>query len=434
MFVTLTYKLKSLLGAGQIGRTGRQIFRLAGRSFGRPGSWPTLGVPRVAVVVVAMGLALPAMLTGVMTESFAGDKAGGETGLKLNDGAGAEVAHGEVAHDEVAHDEVPDEELVEAEKDSDGGAEKINPLKAALQAYREKRVNDAVTGFEEAAQNDSVIARFLLAHIYRTGKAGAVDHRRAYLYYRKITDDFAENGNHYARLAPFVAHAYVQLARYMEVGIEELDMPADPMMARALYERAAHFGDVEGQYQLGRFLIETGQARNVKLGQRWLTRAAMKNNPKAQAYLGALYWQGDLIQRKQGLALAWIEFARRNATGSVKSQVERLYQAVRFDMTEAQETRAELFIGRLRNKYNVIWREVPANDKADDALLDGIILADPPQGLDLEQLEARAPRNQVQDFPAAEGDAQNEGGEGYFGNRASSFGFQMFGYGGKADR
>lgn len=427
MFVTLTYKVKSLLERGLLGRAGWRMIIQALRRAGLPLSRFASGGPRLAVIVAALGLVLPAMLAGVMPASFA------------NDGAVAErrddnIAPGDLIADGVDKGEVADKALVEAEKDSAGGAAKINPLKAALQAYREKRVDDAVSGLEEAAANDSVIARFLLAHLYRTGKAGVVDHRRAYLYYRKITDDFADNGNHYVRLAPFVAHSYVQLARYMEVGVEELDMPADPMMARALYERAAHFGDIEGQYQLGRFLIETGQTRNIKLGQRWLTRAAIKNNPKAQAYLGALYWQGDLVQRKQGLALAWIEFARRNAKGSVKSQVERLYQAVRYDMTDAQESRAELFIGRLRNKYNVIWREVPADEEPDSTLLDGIILADPPQGLDLEQLEAKGPRNQMPAPDGNDAETSGDGDDGYFSNRASSFGFQMFGLGGNTGR
>jgi len=165
---------------------------------------------------------------------------------------------------------------------------------------------------------------------------------------------FLRNGEFaHIRKAPYIAQGFVRLARYMENGVAELDIKADPLMARILFEKAAHFGDIEGQYQLGRFLIESGKMRNVKLGQRWLTRAAMKNNPKAQAYLGALYWQGDLVSRKKSLALAWIEFARRNSTGTVKNQVERLYRAVRYDTTEDVQTRAEFYIGRLRTKYNV---------------------------------------------------------------------------------
>ncbi len=301
----------------------------------------------------------------------------------------------------------------------------ISVLQQALKDYRERRIQDAVIGFEAAAKNNSFIARFLLAHIYRTGKSGVVNHRRAYDHYRRITNDFVDADIQYSRHAPYVAHAFVQLARYIEAGVEELEIKADPQHARILYEKAAHFGDVEGQYQLGRFLIESGQVRNVKLGQRWLTRAAVKNNAKAQAYLGALYWQGDLVTRKQALALAWIEFARRNAVGSVKNQVERLYEAVRFDMNPKQHVKAELYIDRLRTKYHVLWRETPVRPEQEESeFLDGIILAEPPKGLDQEQLEATGPRNQYSDDQGEGSDlGQMEGGRQHFG-------FQFFNYGG----
>lgn len=329
--------------------------------------------------------------------------------------------------------DVADSESLEAEVDKlvkteDRAAPRNTAalIKDALTAYREKRTADAVAGLEEAASDGSLVARFLLAHLYRTGKAGEVNHPKAYHYYQQITSEFSDNGPYYARLTPFVAHSYVQLARYMEIGIKELNISADPYVARMLFEKAAHFGDVEGQYQLGRFLIETGQMRNVKLGQRWLTRAAIKNNPKAQAYLGALYWQGDLISRKQSLALAWIEFARRNASGSVKHQVERLYEAVRFDLSEDQHNRAALFIGQLRSKYNVLWREVPVKKSPTRELLDGIVLAEPPQGLDVDELETKQPRNHMPEVYS--------GQEGFPQNNASSFGFQMFGLGAGGDR
>lgn len=300
-------------------------------------------------------------------------------------------------------------------------------LRQALKDYRAKRIKEAIKGFELAAENNSFLARYLLAHIYRTGKGGFVDHRKAYEYYREITTEFSDGEVYQMRKAPYIAHAFVQLARYMEDGIAELDIKADPLMARILFEKAAHFGDIEGQYQLGRFLIESGKLRNVKLGQRWLTRAAMKNHPKAQAYLGALYWQGDLVQRKQSLALAWIEFARRNATGSVKSQVERLYRAVRYDTSEDVQVRAEFYIGRLRTKYKVLWREEPARAEEND-ILDGIVLAEPPKDLDQDQFETKSHKNQMPD-------AMVNGPEVFMdGGPSMGFGFQMFDYGGAAGR
>ena len=303
-----------------------------------------------------------------------------------------------------------------------------SPLRQALRDYRAQRIKKAIAGLELAAEQNSFLARYLLAHIYRTGKGGVIDHRKAYEYYRQITTEFSNGGGLYlTRKAPYIAHAFVQLARYMEDGVTELDIKADPLMARVLFEKAAHFGDIEGQYQLGRFLIESGKMRNVKLGQRWLTRAAMKNNPKAQAYLGALYWQGDLVSRKKSLALAWIEFARRNSTGSVKNQVERLYRAVRYDTTEDVHNRAEFYIGRLRTKYNVLWREVPMRETEND-ILDGIILAEPPKDLDQDQLETKRQKNQMPEAMVSGPESSMDGGP------SMGFGFQMYDYGGAAGR
>lgn len=307
-------------------------------------------------------------------------------------------------------------------------AKMSSPLRQALRDYRAQRVKKAISGLELAAENNSFLARYLLAHIYRTGKGVGINHRRAYEYYREIATEFSRSGEFdHTRKAPYIAQAFVQLARYMENGVAELDIKADPLMARILFEKAAHFGDIEGQYQLGRFLIESGKMRNVKLGQRWLTRAAMKNNPKAQAYLGALYWQGDLVSRKKSLALAWIEFARRNSTGTVKNQVERLYRAVRYDTTEDVHNRAEFYIGRLRTKYNVLWREEPMRNEEKD-ILDGIILAEPPKDLDQDQLENKSHKNQMPD-------AMVSGPENFMdGGPSMGFGFQMYDYGGATGR
>lgn len=307
-------------------------------------------------------------------------------------------------------------------------------LRIALQDYREKRVKQAISGFALAEQNNSFIARFLLAHIYRTGKGGLVDHRRAYDYYQQIADEFAGEDFQYFLNAPYVAHAFVQLARYMEGGVEDLDIKSNPLLAQILFEKAAYFGDVEGQYQLGRFLIETGKPHNVKLGQRWLTKAAKKNHAKAQAYLGALYWQGDLIVREQAKALAWIEFARRNASGYVKNQVERLYQAVRFDMTLQQKRKANIYIAQLKTLHNVLWRQIPVRvEEADEVLLDGIILAEPPQGLDRRLLEARGPVNQHPQ-PKQEWDAGPDGDYSSSLPDRPSFGYRMFEYGNAGGR
>lgn len=306
--------------------------------------------------------------------------------------------------------------------DAERGHAKVTArqLQNALDDYRNKRFNKAIPVLEKAAANRSFVARILLAHIYRTGKGGIVDHRQAYEYYREIASEFADSDSFYYRKVPYVAHAFVQLARYMEIGVKELDIKADPTSARILFEKAAHFGDLEGQYQLGRFLIESGRIRNVKLGQRWLTRAAKRNSAKAQAYLGALYWQGDLVQRKQALALAWIEFARRNATGRVKGHVERLHETVKFDSTEKQRAQAKIYIARLRTKYKVLWREAPPREPDENMFLDGIILADPPVGF-AEGQEVRRDQGGrfVQDFQV-DSDA-DEGSRG--------FGFQLFNFG-----
>lgn len=434
MFVTQTYNLIAGIGSD----TGN-VAQNADRAGEGLCSLPASARPRLLVTAKLLMLAFSIVVAGhlfvspLKAEQLGDDRAAGPSEF-MSEGNSRAAVLPPLERRELAP--LPEGALVlkpgdmkpevkdELSNGADGSVEQTSvTLLRALEDYRAQRIEKAIKGFELAAEKHSFIARYLLAHIYRTGKGGNVDHRRAYEYYLQITEEFSDGEIYHNRKAPYVAHAFVQLARYMELGVEELHIKSNPRMARMLFEKAAHYGDIEGQYQLGRFLIETGSMRNIKLGQRWLTRAAMRNNPKAQAYLGALYWQGDLISRKQSLALAWIEFARRNSSGTTKKQVERLYSAVKFDTSVEDQDRAQFYIGRLRSKYNVLWREQPRKANDDDELLDGIILAEPPKELDQQQLEAKAPHNQLPEVGVP-------GPEGLLDGATGGFGYQMFDYGG----
>ena len=93
-------------------------------------------------------------------------------------------------------------------------------------------------------------------------------------------------------------------------------------------------------------------------------------------------------------------------------------------MTDGDRKKARRYISKLRNKYDVLWRESPVRpEEEENDFLDGIILAEPPQGLDQEQLEAKGPSNEYID----------ESDDQYYGRSESDrggFGFQLYNYGG----
>ncbi|MGH6770572.1 MAG: tetratricopeptide repeat protein, partial [Xanthobacteraceae bacterium] len=110
----------------------------------------------------------------------------------------------------------------------------------------------------------------------------------------------------------FVANAFVTLGQYYLEGIPNSEIKADPGIAHRMFRHAAaHFGDVEAQYQVGRMYLQAqGTPKDGIQAARWLRLAANKGHRNAQALLGAMLFTGKDVSRQAAMGLFWLTVAK----------------------------------------------------------------------------------------------------------------------------
>jgi TPR repeat protein len=186
--------------------------------------------------------------------------------------------------------------------------------------------------------------------MYADGEGVPVNKSRAYEYFRRLTilygDDSA--GTSYA---PYVAKAFVNLGEYYLQGIPGT-LLADPTRARDMFRYAAsYFGDGEAQYYLGRQYLEgKGVQKDAILAARWLSLAAEKGDPRAQALLGHMLFKGDEVGRQPARGLFWLIIAKDGA-GSAETWIGDMYTSALSQANESDRT--------LAHKYLEDWLKKP---------------------------------------------------------------------------
>jgi TPR repeat protein len=89
-----------------------------------------------------------------------------------------------------------------------------------------------------------------------------------------------------------------------------------PGKAVELYFYAAStFGDADGQFRLGRMLLEgKGAPRDPRQAARWLQLAAQKSHHQAQAVLGHMLFTGRDVPRAAPRGLMFLTLAKEAAS------------------------------------------------------------------------------------------------------------------------
>ena len=173
--------------------------------------------------------------------------------------------------------------------------------------------------------SDRFFAEFYLARVYSEGAPG--DHSKAYVLFRKIADENVEVDPDRSQRAPFVAKALIALARYLQAGIEEIDLPANPRRAADYLNHAAtFFGDKDAQFELARtYLSGEGSTSEIKLGLHYLSVLTEASHPAAQAVLADLFWRGRHVKKDDARALALATIAVANAPAHERMWIEESY-------------------------------------------------------------------------------------------------------------
>ncbi|BAQ17268.1 tetratricopeptide repeat protein [Methyloceanibacter caenitepidi] len=221
-----------------------------------------------------------------------------------------------------------------------GSTDTPPPFTSATEAYRQGvtalntgRTESALPALEYAAGHGVLGAQLKLARIYAEDGAVPKDESKAFRYYQRIADQYADVPAS-SPIAQYVGEAFCALGQYYVEGIAELPLRADPAYGAGLLRHAgAYFGDAEAQYQLGRlYLTGTGVEKNPGIAANWLTMAARKQHASAQALLGEMLWSGEGVGQQQAQGLALLMLAQENAR---KTREEANWIAETYDRTIA---------------------------------------------------------------------------------------------------
>jgi hypothetical protein len=183
----------------------------------------------------------------------------------------------------------------------------------------------ALTSLQYAAEKGHPAAQWKLGRMYADGDGVPQDNLRAFNYFRQIANSHPDEspGTPQAR---FVSSAFVALGHYYLDGIPNSKVKPDAARAREMFSYAAsYFGDADAQYQLGRLYLDgNGTLRDPRQAARWLQLAAAKGQCQAQALLGDMLFQGQLVPRQAARGLMLLTLGR-DCAGAEASWVKPLY-------------------------------------------------------------------------------------------------------------
>ena len=100
----------------------------------------------------------------------------------------------------------------------------------------------------------------------------------------------------------------------------------DTVRARDMFAHAAsYFGDADAQYQLGRLYLD-GSPSDPRQAARWFQLAATKGDCRAEAVLGVMLFQGQLVPRQAARGLMWLALARDCVDTEEDDWIKPLYK------------------------------------------------------------------------------------------------------------
>jgi TPR repeat protein len=206
---------------------------------------------------------------------------------------------------------------------------------------------NSLTALQYAAEGGHPIAQWRLGRMYADGDGVDRDHLRAFDYFSRIANQHAEDSPS-APQAQIVANAFVALGRYYRDGIPNTRVKSDRERAREMFHYAAsYFGNADAQYNLARMYLDgVGTQRDPKYAARWLSQAAQKGQYQAQALLGQMLFNGDLLPRQSARGLMWLTLARDNA-GPDEIWINEVYTGALKRATEDDRAMA----GRLLERW-----------------------------------------------------------------------------------
>lgn len=179
--------------------------------------------------------------------------------------------------------------------------------------------NELLAALQDAADAGQPIALWRLGTMYENGEGVQPDKARAFGYFSRIANEHA-NTPPKSLEADIVAQSFVKIGEYYNEGLPDAGIEIDSHRANVLLLHAAsYFGDADAQYKVGRlYLAEKGLGVNGLQSARWLSLSARKGHVAAQATLGNILFNGEVLERQAVDGLMWLTVANKNAYGTLE--------------------------------------------------------------------------------------------------------------------
>lgn len=195
-------------------------------------------------------------------------------------------------------------------------------LRAGLESYHAGDAATSIPALRYAAEGGEPLAQWKLGRMYADGDGVARDDAKAYDYFSRIVEHFADDEPD-PQEQSLAASAFVAVGLYLLDGSPSAKIKKDPDRAFELFRYAAtYFGAADAQYHLARMYLDgVGVKKNMRQSVAWLELAARKGHPQAQALLGRLIFSGEAggePQRARGLM--YLTLARDAAAGVESEQ------------------------------------------------------------------------------------------------------------------
>jgi TPR repeat protein len=194
-------------------------------------------------------------------------------------------------------------------------------LRAGLESYHAGDSATSVAALRYAAEGGEHLAQWKLGRMYAEGDGVARDDAKAYDYFSRIVDDFADEEPE-PKEKSMAANAFVAVGLYLRDGLSAAKIEPDLDRAVELFRYAAtYFRNADAQYHLGRMYLDgAGVKKDMRQSVNWLELAARKGHPQAQALLGRMMFNGETRARVARRGLMYLTLARDSVAGGSNEQ------------------------------------------------------------------------------------------------------------------
>ncbi len=233
----------------------------------------------------------------------------------------------------------------------DPGVTFVSPeaaLEQGINAYRGGYVEFAIPALRFAAGKGEFLAQYLLAAILSDNSGPHTDHGEAFRLLRQIVVNNSNIDPDDDPRAPYVSKALLSFGEYLNRGVPELKMAANPPMALRYIEHAAKFfGNRDAQFALAKMLISgEGGRKDPALALHFLSTLVQGGHAGAQAFLADQYWRGTIVAKDETRALALAELAVKGAAPTDYLWIDEIYQNIYCGMNEPRRSEARPLVQR----------------------------------------------------------------------------------------